>query len=85
MARMTATEAARGFSEVLTRVAAGEEIEVTRGGAPVALVTPPRAHLMSGERFLELLASAPSPDDAFGPDVMAARKALGSPRDPWPS
>lgn len=38
MARVTATEAARGFSGVLARVAAGEEVEVTRSAAPVARV-----------------------------------------------
>lgn len=35
---MTATDAARCFSEVLNRVAAGEEIEVTRSEAPVAVI-----------------------------------------------
>ena len=42
MARLTATEVARRFSEILNRVADGEEIEVTRGGAPVAVITPPK-------------------------------------------
>lgn len=31
---MTATEAARSFSDVLNRVASGEVVEVTRSGAP---------------------------------------------------
>jgi antitoxin (DNA-binding transcriptional repressor) of toxin-antitoxin stability system len=82
---MTATEAARGFSEVLNRVAAGEEVEVTRSGAPVAVIGPPRARLMSAERFRSLLASAPPPDDDFANDVRAARAAIGPPSDPWPS
>ena len=43
---MTATEAARGFSHVLTRVARGEEVEVTRSGAPVAVIVPPKARLV---------------------------------------
>ena len=38
MTRMTATEAARSFSEVLNRVASGEVVEVTRSGAPVAVI-----------------------------------------------
>ena len=40
---MTATDAARSFSEVLNRVTAGEEIEVIRSGAPVAVISPPKA------------------------------------------
>ena len=54
MARLTATEVgARNFSEVLNRVAAGEEIEVTRAGAPVALIAPPRPRLLPAARFRE--------------------------------
>lgn len=47
MARLSATEVARRFSEMLKRVAAGEEIEVTRAGAPVAVLVPPRVRLLS--------------------------------------
>jgi antitoxin (DNA-binding transcriptional repressor) of toxin-antitoxin stability system len=62
---MTATEAARTFSDVLNRVAAGEEVEVTRSGAPVALIVLPKPKLMSAERFRLLMASAPPPDEDF--------------------
>jgi prevent-host-death family protein len=82
---MTATEAARNFSEVLNRVAAGEEIEVTRSGAPVAVIGPPQTRLISAARFRELLASAPSPDADFGADLRRARANAGPPGDPWPS
>jgi prevent-host-death family protein len=82
---MTATEAARSFSDVLNRVAAGEEIEVTRSGASVAVITPPRARTLSAERFRRLLASAPTPDADFADDVRALRDALPGPRDPWVS
>jgi len=82
---MTATEAARGFSEVLNRVAAGEEIEVTRGGAPVAVVGPPKVRFMSGGRFRELLASAPRADENFAADLRAIRASAGLPGEPWPS
>src|SRR5436853_7049926 len=86
MTRMSATEVARRFSEVLNRVAAGEEIEVTRAGAPVAVIAPPKARLLSAERFRELLASAPPVDDAFGDDVRAIRRAVGPQQAPaWPS
>jgi prevent-host-death family protein len=82
---MTATEVARAFSEVLNRVAAGEEVEVTRSGAPIAVIAPPKARLMSAERFRSLVASAPRPDEDFAGDVRAAREHLGPPSDPWPS
>jgi prevent-host-death family protein len=82
---MTATEAARSFSDVLNRVAAGEEVEVTRSGAPVALIVPPRARLVSAERFRELMASAPCADEDFADDLRAVRRSAGPPGEPWPS
>jgi prevent-host-death family protein len=85
MTRMTATEAARTFSDVLNRVAAGEEIEVTRSGAAVAVIAPVRTRTLSAERFRRLLEDAPPPDAGFAADVRAAHEALPVPRDPWPS
>ena len=82
---MTATDAARSFSEVLNRVAAGEEIEVTRSGAPVAVIAPPKAQLISAARFRELIASAPKPDENFAADVRSSRGSIAAPEDPWPS
>jgi prevent-host-death family protein len=82
---MTATEAARGFSDVLNRVAAGEEVVVVRSGAPVAVIAPPREQLVSAARFREILAAAPRPDDEFADDVRALRDAVGPPAEPWPS
>ncbi len=84
--RMTATEAARSFSDVLNRVAAGEEIEIQRNGAPVAVLTPPRrSRLVSAERFRELMASLPRVDDDFARDVRDARTSVGPPEPRWPS
>jgi antitoxin (DNA-binding transcriptional repressor) of toxin-antitoxin stability system len=85
MTRMTATEAARSFSDVLNRVASGEIVEVTRSGAPVAVIGPPRARLLSAQRFRELIESAPHPDDAFADELRSMRGSVGPPRDPWPS
>ena len=85
MARMTATDAARSFSDLLNRVAAGEEIELTRSGAPVAVIAPPKSRLLSAERFRELIEAAPPPDEDFADDVRALRKAVGPPAEPWPS
>jgi prevent-host-death family protein len=82
---MTATEAARSFSELLNRVAAGEEIALTRSGAEVAVISPPKSQLLSAERFRELIATAPAPDEGFLDDVRAARQAVGPPEDAWES
>lgn len=85
MTRITATEAARSFSDVLNRVAAGEFVEVTRSGAPVAVIGPPRPRTLSAERFRALMASAPRPDHAFAAELAAARESTGPPGEPWPS
>ncbi|HEU0318131.1 MAG TPA: type II toxin-antitoxin system prevent-host-death family antitoxin [Solirubrobacteraceae bacterium] len=82
---MTATEAARTFSDVLNRVAAGEEVEVTRSGAPVAVIGPPRVRLVSAARLRELLATAPRPDDGFDGELRALRDGIEPPRNQWPS
>ncbi len=82
---MTATEAARSFSEVLNRAASGEVIEVTRSGAPVAVIGPPRARVISAQRFRALIESAPLPDEAFAGELAAARDSVGAPGEPWPS
>jgi prevent-host-death family protein len=82
---MTATEAARSFSELLNRVAAGEEIALTRSGAEVAVISPAKSRLMSAERFRELIATAPVPDERFLDAVRAARESVGPPEDAWRS
>jgi antitoxin (DNA-binding transcriptional repressor) of toxin-antitoxin stability system len=85
VSRMSATEAARSFSDVLNRVAAGEEIEVIRNGASVAVIGRPHGQLVSADRFRELMATAPAPDDEFAAEVREARSAIGPPETPWPS
>ncbi|HVW17563.1 MAG TPA: type II toxin-antitoxin system prevent-host-death family antitoxin [Solirubrobacteraceae bacterium] len=82
---MTATEAARSFSDVLNRVAAGEEIEITRNGAVIAVIAPPRPRPVSAARLGEILRSGPRPDADFAADVRAARGALPELGDPWDS
>jgi prevent-host-death family protein len=82
---MTATDAARSFSELLNRVASGEEIEVTRSGAAVAVIAPPKSQLISAGRFRELIASAPPPGPGLVDDIRAARASVGPPENAWPS
>jgi len=85
MARLTATEAARNFSDLLNRVAAGEEIEIVRSGATVALLGPPRRRLLSPEAFGELMASAPPVDSQFITDLHRMREEAAAPESHWPS
>jgi prevent-host-death family protein len=82
---MTATRVAREFSDVLNRVAGGDEIEITRNGAPVAVLTPARARTVSAARFRALLASAPPVDDRFADELRAIRASVELPDEPWPS
>jgi prevent-host-death family protein len=85
MTRMTATEAARSFSDVLNRVAAGEEIEIVRNGAAVAVLAPPRARLLPASRLRALLAALPPVDAEFAEDLRRIRSEIGPPEDPWAS
>ena len=85
MTRLTATEVARAFSDVLNRVGAGEEIEIVRNGAPVAVLSPPRVRLLPASRLRALLASLPPVDDEFAEDVRRLRREVGPPDDPWAS
>ena len=85
MTSLSATAVARNFSAVLNRVAAGEEIEITRSGATVAVLTPPRVRFVSAARFRALLADGPPVDARFVGDV---RDAVGdleriTEPDPW--
>jgi len=73
---MTPTEAARSFSDVLNRVAAGEEVEIIRDGTPVAMIVPPWPQFVSAERFRELVAAAPRPDGSFARDVATLRDTV---------
>jgi prevent-host-death family protein len=81
--RMTVAEAARHFSAVLGRVAAGEEIEVVRDGAPVAVIAPPAEHSGSKPPFRDLLWSAAPIGDSFADDLRALQAELEVPPDAW--
>jgi prevent-host-death family protein len=74
--RLTASEAARHFSAVLGRVAAGEQVEVVRDGATLAVIAPPpssratsRRQLRCGDSFTDDLA-------ALGAELEAPPEAL---------
>ncbi len=87
MIRLTATEVSRRFSDVLNRVSAGEEIEITRNGATVAVMAAPsrRKRHLSAPEFRELMESLPEVDEDFVHDLEEIRAGVGPPRDPWAS
>jgi prevent-host-death family protein len=78
MLRMTASEAARHFSAVLGRVAAGEEIEVVRDGVPVAVIAPPPGSVRA-QRSRNLEAVGRS----FADDLRALEAELEAPPEAW--
>lgn len=84
MTRMTATEAARNFSDVLNRVAAGEEFEVIRNGAPVAVIRAHKPRFVSGERLSQIV-GGPTLDDDYAEEVRAVRVAADRIEDVWGS
>jgi len=86
MVRLSATEVARSFSSIVNRVGAGEEIEVVRNGVPVIEMRPASTgHIVSAERWRELISSAPTVDAEFARDVEVAREDFGPPNGAWPS
>lgn len=86
MTRLTATEVAREFSGIVSRVGAGEEVEVTRNGVPVVQMRPARTgQTISAARWRELMDTAPPVDDGFERDLESARTSIGPPSGAWPS
>jgi len=58
MTRLTATEVARNFSRVVSRVDAGEEVEVIRNGVPIVQMRPAQGRqVVSAARWRELMDS----------------------------
>ena len=83
--KLSATEVSRNFSAVLNRVAAGEEIEITRNGSTVAVLKRPRRYFISAAEFQRILDEAPPVDDQFAEDIRRIRAEIGPPEDPWQS
>ncbi len=83
--RLSATAASKGFSDLLSRVATGESVEIERHGHTVAVVVPPQRGYLSGRSLLELLDRLPAPGPDFGSDVAGLGRLLNEPADPWQS
>ena len=64
--RISATKAARSFSELMNRVRyRGESFIVERGGKPICEILPARPPKFSGAELAKLLRSLPRPDDEY--------------------
>lgn len=89
MRKITATEAARQFREVLNQVQyRGEEYIVERNGQPACRITPvgpPRATLRDLVQFFQ---ESPRLDEGVARIIMAEHRRMNRPslpRSPWES
>lgn len=82
MRTITATEAARRFSDLLDAIEAGESVTVTRSNKPIAELRPARRR--TGRDLREALAGITPPDDDFAAAIAQTTSLLTSDRtDPW--
>lgn len=86
--QITATQLARGLSDVLNRVRyRGESFLITRNGDPVAKIEPagsPKG--ITWEEFARRIAPLWPPDDRFAEDLEQIKASQGLPRAPqWDS
>jgi antitoxin (DNA-binding transcriptional repressor) of toxin-antitoxin stability system len=64
--RLSATEAARGFSELLNRVRyKGETFIIERGGVPVCELRPVSPFGFTGDDWISLMKALPRVDDDY--------------------
>lgn len=84
--RVSATEAARSFSDLLNRIRyRGEEFVVERAGEPICRMTPAApTKMLSLRELAALLREVPKADPGFASDVRRAARGQGRPpRSPW--
>ena len=83
---VTATDAARRFSDLLNRVRyRGESFRIVRGGQAVARLSGPGIQgTATARRLVERLAQLPPPDPGFADALEATLEDQGLlPEDPW--
>ena len=85
--KISATEAARSFSDVVSRVHyRGEEFVVEKGGEAMCKISPvgQGATKSTIADLLAVLADAPAPDQGFRDLVLeVARRQPKAPKSPW--
>ena len=84
--RISATETARRFSELMNRVRyRGESFVVERGGKPICEILPVQPPKFTGRELADLLRSLPKPDEgylALVENLMANQSTVAESR--WP-
>jgi antitoxin (DNA-binding transcriptional repressor) of toxin-antitoxin stability system len=85
MTRITATEAARQFSDLLNRTSyRGESFELERNGQVVAHLIAPPSSTKARLHDLHRLFDARSGDPTFADDLESIQSELNAPSgDPW--
>jgi len=81
MRTITATEASRGFSDLLDAVERGETVMVTRGSRTIAQIGP--ASVRTGRDLRAALAAVARLDDDLEADIASATSLLTEEGDPW--
>jgi prevent-host-death family protein len=83
--RISATVAARKFSDIVNRVRyRGEVFVIERGGEPVCRIVPAGAVRCTLAEFVKHLRSGPKPDPGYWDTLEAiTRRQPGLPRSPW--
>jgi prevent-host-death family protein len=83
---ISATDAARRFSQVVNRVRyRNETFIVKRGGVPVCEIVPVRNATFTGREFVELLRSLPHPDKEYLETVEKhVRRQPKAEKSKWP-
>lgn len=82
MKKISATDAARGFAELINRVRyQGEQFEVVRNGEAVARIVPTAPARATAADLDDLLGNLPPLDPGFARDLMAARDSVPVRRD----
>ena len=84
--RISATKAARSFSELMNRVRyRGESFVIERGGKPICEILPASPVKFTGGDLASLLRSLPKPDDEYlslVEELVAKQAKVGDSR--WP-
>jgi antitoxin (DNA-binding transcriptional repressor) of toxin-antitoxin stability system len=84
---ISATEAARSFSELLDRISyRGESFVIERGGEPVCEMSHVKPLRFTGADLLSLLYALPKPDSGYWDALAEATKQRETvPESPWES
>ena len=83
--KVSATEAARTFSDLLNRIRyRGEEFLVERGGEPICRMVPATtSRNLTMRQLADILRELPAPDRGYAADVRSAARHQGRlPRSP---